>query len=752
LNTDGHRRLTGRTRLTIVVSLLLLLAISITLCLQVNGTVARLTAAAQPYRDTPNTNGPIGLVDSGSLHPFNTTMIMGNAVVYSLSMPTGQAGNISIVLAGVLVGGPQQYYLVSERLTLGQTVGGGYTYTLEDTLINLSGTQAELEPGIVSGNGTLEKSIYTYAASGTGYLVFPFKYTPKISVAYRNSAITLSVNATLTVSPRAKILFNSTVDAITIVSRYSHPIFTVGGFNPVGQNLLENVFTSQGPTYIHVVSLDSYLQVFYAQSGKLKPIPEATSVGAYISGGIVGANVYPIYNSTGPLALVSSNLEGFQTLWPLDTSQVLLTLEKPAILSVNSTTVILGRGSYGLPVNKGDQFVTVSLALTPTLAATNQTVTLSAPHIVEVAVDRRGVFNGWNHTSLTGLLRFTLTKTMLVWVSYQPQWLVTVHYEDALNLNLIGDQGIWVNQSATINVRIPHVIYDGRYERYVFTYATLNGTLTNQTTIELTVNGPITFYALYTKQFLVSFIGRYQTVYSKLDIWVNVSTQLNVTLPMYLADGQHARLAFQNYTLANTTYTQRTLSLNVDAPINITLGYTQQYEVNFTGLYSKYYYWLSGWYNQGDRYNLTIPGLLSLNSTVRIIYNQAQIGNTTVTQTHISGAVNSPIMIQLTVTPQYYVSITAPNFSIVGFYNRSTIIEVSAPYYAGGPFKLKVFKEWMGTVNTTSQQLTLSVLRPIHDTAIYRSNYIRLLLIITIITTLIAAVIALRLKPSFKGT
>jgi hypothetical protein len=662
-------------------------------------------------------------------------MIVGNAVVYSLSMPTRQAGNISIVLAGVLLGGPRQYYLVSERLTLGQTVGDNYTYTLEDALTNVSGPQAVLEPGIVSGKGALVNSIYSYTLRGTGYLVFPFEYTPKISVAYRHSAITLSVNATLTTSPAAKTLFKSNLDTVTIDSNYDRPVFTVGGSNPVGQNLVEMVLTSQGSSNIRVDGLDSYLQLFYLQWGELRPAPEAASQGAYVQGVVVGANAYPVYNSTAPLVILSSTINGFQTLWPLNTRQLSLTLDRPAVLSVNQTTVWLGRGSYSIPVNNGDQLLAESLGLDP-VGGASQTVALSAPQTVSIKAGVRGLFTGWNNTYRSTSLRFNLTKPTYLKPMYQAQDLVSTYYDNQRNMTTIGTQYYWVNYSTAVDIRFPSTVYGGKYVRYVFVELYHNGTYTNQSSLVLNVDSPTAVYGLYQLQFLVAFEGTHAAEYSKLDVWVDAYTRVNLTLPEYILDGEYERLVFQNYTLGNTTHVNRTLGFYASKPLNITLNYVQQYEVNFTGPYSQYYYPLSGWYNEDQNYSVNIPRTLDVNSTFRILYDYAYIGeNVTTNYTTISGTIHAPVILELHLTPEYYVVISAPNTHLKGFYNKGTTIMVQADYYSGSLIELKVFQEWVGTVNTTDPLLQVTVNQPIHEYASYTSIYIRLLLLLAIMAT-----------------
>jgi len=107
----------------------------------------------------------------------------------------------------------------------------------------------------------------------------------------------------------------------------------------------------------------------------------------------------------------------------------------------------------------------------------------------------------------------------------------------------------------------------------------------------------------------------------------------------------------------------------------------------------------------------------------------------------LTGTVNSPIIIQLALTPQYFVDISGPNISVHGFFNKSQTITIQAPYYTGGIFRLDVFQEWQGTVNSTNTQLTLSVSRPVHEVAVYRATYIRLLLIATIVAAIIIGTI-----------
>jgi len=706
---------------------------------------ANPVGAASPRHQVAD--GPPGVVDYGNTYPFNTSQVLGNAVINTLTTPSGDTFLIQLV--GVLNTGGDHYYLVEEYLALNQTQNAGYAYTLADTLLNLSAYPSHLSSHYISGLGGLRNTpngvAYTYTYTASGRLTTPFEYTPSIKVQSTLEGTQVDFQATLTEMSPQLTLFQSELDTVIISEPHqSTPTITVGGHNPVNQNVLEIVLNT--PTQgTQPTNVEGYLQLFYGDQRGFAPVPEAQSSGADVAGSLPGLHVYPLYNQTAPVALVSSQLTGFTTLWPLNHTTILLTAQRGLTLGINTTSVNLSRGAYQIPQYTGEGFIENTIRLTPEGGA--QEVTLSAPGVIQPEVGYRGVFLGWNHTLKAGTLKFNLTRQYTVSEAYQPQYLLTEIYLAQPNQTPIGKNYEWVNAGANTTVRLPTMIYEGSYVRFLFVGATLNQTQINASEFEVKLVEPTTLYAYYAKQFLIAFVGSHREYYSRLDEWANASQQVNISLPLYIRDGQYARLAFQSYTLGNQTETNLELQLTVTAPVNVTLNYTQQYQLNFTGAYSQYYYAYSAWYNQGENYSVTIPQTLMVNTTFRIVYDNATINkNTTTTQAHFTGTASTPIIIQLTLTPQYLVVINAPNTHIHAFYNRSQTISVQAPYYSGNIFKLDVFREWVGTLNTTSTQLTLNVNGPIHETAVYTRTYIRLLLIMVSIGAILAATLTIYLK------
>jgi hypothetical protein len=688
-------------------------------------------------------NTSIGIVDTGKLYRFNTSGIMGHAVIYSMGFENSMGGSFSINLVGILQTTVNLYYKLEDTLTLNGRSANNYTYTLTDSIMNISTNTSALS--ILAGSGTTQytpkSSIYTYTLRGNISITTPFEFTPSIIISHTASTTSVSFYGTVqTLSPKT-LIYQGKQDTVIIAgSNQSTASIRVGGTNPIGINLIELVLSSPTNQSVNLYNVDGYIQLFYQKSHSLQPVPEAISSGAYTLGGVNGVSVYPIYNQADPMALLSSNISSFQVLWPLNQTTITLKTEGYLTLQVNDTSVNIAKGEYQIPQYSGGVYIKDIIRLTP-INMTGEVVKLNAPQYIQPLSDSRGLFQGWNNTYGTRTLILNLTKSVTISVNYKPQYLVRATYINQNNMSIIGSRTDWVNTSTTTEIRFPETIYSGRYVRYVFSFTELNAKPLNLTHVNLTVTSPINLYGFYTEQYLINFGGLYEKYYSRLDLWADASSLINITLPNYIQDGAYARLAFNSYTFENKTYHSAQIFIQLLSPVNITLNYTQEYQVNFTGTYSEYFYGLSKWYNQGQNYSVTIPQLTSVNSTFRLIYDFATINKTTINTTYLTGTVNSPIIIQLALTPQYFVDISGPNISVHGFFNKSQTITIQAPYYTGGIFRLDVFQEWQGTVNSTNTQLTLSVSRPVHEVAVYRATYIRLLLIATIVAAIIIGTI-----------
>ena len=691
---------------------------------------------------------PIGIADNGGSQPFNTSEASGNALIYYLHFSTSTAvKSISVNLVGVLEAPPNHYYMLEESLTLNQTTSNEYNYELTDELVNLSSSSQSLSANHVSGSGAIHNTpkgqIYSYTLKAKTPITVPFKYTPLIKVTHTATITQIGFYVNLSTPTPAATLYTGRLDLLTISgSNQGNPTITVGGSNQVGANLLELVLSNTTDQPITLSGIDGYLQLFYQKSGSLQPIPEAVSQGAYMQSEINGVDVYPIYSHAAPLALLSSTLTNFEALWPLNYTTIALSVEKEVLLKINNTDTNLEAGTYLIPQYTHGEYIENIVTLTPT-NTTNVSVKLNAPEYIQPQKDSRGVFTGWNNTYKSYTLQLNLTRPTTISVAYKPQYLAEEVYIDQYNSSVIGTQGEWVNAYTTTTIRLPPAIYVGHYTRYVYSSAELNGQTLNTTRINVTVNAPLKIMGLYEEQFLISFKGQHQNYYTQLDTWTDAFTQINLSLPQYIRDGPYARLAFESYTLGNKTYQTPQLSILLLSPVNITLNYTQQYQVNYTGPYSAYFYNLSGWYNQGQSYFIMIPYMMNVSTTFRLAYNYSIINKTIINTTYFTGKIYTPVMIQLVLVPQYLVTISAPNISIHEFFNKGQTISLHAPYYAGNIFKLDIFKEWSGTINTTSLQLTIYVNGPIHEIALYRTTYIRLLLISLFMFTVAVATVIL---------
>ncbi|MEM0271982.1 MAG: thermopsin family protease [Thermoprotei archaeon] len=751
--TLGKKQASILRSLMLFALLLFVLSLLSAITLAYNHTASRHTADIQPSNlqaAVPENGTPMGIVDYGDTRPFNTTGVMGNSVVYSLGIASQGANKSAFIqLVGVLRVGSQQYYQVQESLMLNQEYNNTYSYLFLDSLINLSSNPSKISPTYINGGGqpraTPNYTVYSHMSSVRGVVATPFEFTPSITVSSKDNTVQIEFYAALKELSPPRNIFSTQLDSVTISE--SSPVnsaFIVGGTNPLNHNLLELVLNSVSSQPVRLNNVDGYFQLFYKLSDVFTPVLEASSVGGNLVGGVLGVKVYPIYNETRPLALISSTTTiNFATLWPLNDTTISLILEKQATLGVNGTRVNLSRGLYQLPQYGSHVFIDNIIQLT-SINGTKQSVTLSAPFIIQPQSDCRGVFLGWNKSIVTHTLKLNITSGTSVSVLYQPQYLIWAKYMGEGNSTQIGESYEWANASSHITVNIPTEIYEGAHVRFVLDYVMMGAQRLNTTS--LTVTAPITLNAYYTKQFLVSFIGQYQKYYSTQNVWVNSSSTVNITLPQFVVDGVYSRLAYQSYTLNNHTNTGRTIVLQVTSPINITLNYTQQYQVNFTGSYSQYFYNLSNWYNQGQNYNVDIPRIIQVNTTFRLLYNGAIIGQNVTKSNLLTGVVDTPVIIQLKLTPQFYVNIRAPNVDIQGFYNGSSVISVQAPYYSGNLLRLDVFQSWVGTVNASNTQLTVVVSRPISEVALYHDTYIRLVLILTMLVMVTVGVITLRIK------
>lgn len=705
-------------------------------------TPSTLTGSIQPMLGGPSKTGvaPVGIADYGCTHPFNATGVYGRAVIYSLDLSPSGGGDLSVGLVGVLEAG-SRYYLVGEALTFGGTFQGGWSYALTDYVFNVSSYPSRFGASGISGRGGLVRTangtLYTFSVKGNSTLTAPFTFTPSINIYHVENGSKIVVQTSLRDLSSNKTLYQSILDNVSLAGQQA--VLRVGGANPVDTNLVELVLGGLGGRTVNLYGVDGYLQLFYSVDGLVMPVGEAASRGSDILGGVGGVRVYPIYSGGSPLAVLSSGLVGFEALWPLNQSTITLSVHGGLTLTVNSTKVVVGGGVYQIPQFANQTFIENVLGFSGA-----QSVELYAPQYLQPRSGVRGVFLGWNSTYMANTLSVNGNAT--VSVGYRTQYLVVLDYVDSANSTVVGGVQVWVNASTLAAFKFPTYIYFGNSLRYRLLGVLGASGLLNASEIQVFVGKPTTLFGYYALQYIIRFTGGYESYYSSLDVWVNAFSHVSIVLPSYIKDGYHARLAFKNYTLGGTTYNTTLLSFVARSPTNITLHYVQQYEVNFTGYYSNYYYNLSGWYNEHQTFTISIPGLTNATSTLRLLYLYSVVNHTAINSTEITGLVDAPVTIQLVILPQYLVVVNAPNIHIDGFYNQDSVLNLKAKYYTGNFYNLYVFSEWVGTFNTTNPQLTITVRSPVFERAEYVHTYIRLALLLVLAATLAGSAIALALR------
>jgi len=718
---------------------------------------------------TPYANGfePVGIADYGVLKPYNTTEATGIAEIYSLTLgknyaspsnPTligGSAGGLQ--LDAVMYTGVNHYYFLQNELQITQMSHNYFVLSLIDNVWNISSYPSKLDSSSVSGLGSLlltqNGTFYSYQINDFVGTSAPIGFQPTISVGYSGGKASVRFAATVTQGNLQQSVLSETFDLVTLAdSGLNAPVLVVGGTNPVNYNLLQLVFT--GPydgVATQVLGVNAYLELYYSVSGALTPVSEASSYGADETETVTGAKVFPVLNQTrstnqtAPIVLVSSSLYGFSQLWPLNETFISVSTSQPTFLKLNSTEFFTLPSTFDFPVSSGPAVLEDNITINPQTGSQVE-AQITAPTIIQPTPYIRALFTNWLNGDKSSTITATISKPTSFEPSYLKQYSVSVDYEASYSSPSyresvpLSNYVEWIDAGKSVKLSFAQVVAVTASSRFTLEFLATNNTELKVTTLTLNVTQPITVYATYVQQFLVTFNGNYSKYFRQEAGWYNASTPLQLSLPLIIPLGTTSRLSYV-YSMVNTQkiYTS-SFTYNLVAPLNITPYYEEQFIVNFTGPYLQYFVNQSGWYNDGSYYSANLPSVINVSSSEMLIFSYLTVNNLKSNQTRLLVPVNSSILIDATYTPQYLVIVKAPGTDIKGFYPEGAQLQVSAPAQINNPLLPSLFEGWFGTLNSSAQDLSLSVTKPITVHAVYVKTYLNLYILFTLIA--LVAVVA----------
>lgn len=479
------------------------------------------TTGYQMISSLPPRSGfrPAGIVDTGNLTQISTTSVTGTATVYSLDIGLDFAspnnltitgsGEAAIQLDAVLQTAQNRYYLLENDILLVKDATGRINWTLSADLWNLTSTPSRLSASSVIGMGTLSETpngtVYSSNYGAGDKLAAPFYFHPEIALNQTGGTLHVSFSASVGESWKGSFYnFSNVVTESTTVelqSAGSHAELVAGGTNPTNMNVIQLVLT--GPfrgEAAQITHADASMTLYYLNetSGSLQSVPEALSYGLDTAESVGGVAVIPVIGDTASEALLSTTVEPFSHLWPVNQSEAFdVNLSTSSLLTVDGASMWASPGLYMIPGLNGQKPVDISVGIQP-VNKTN--IQAQFPQILWVNSTSRAVFetlsvNGvrTNKTTVTGFITSPVTLS----VTYVPQYYVSVR---GPNVSIAG----FFSQGTQIEAVVPQHIGNPIEPLSFFAWqGTYNITSTD---LRLTVQGPLIEVAYYKTLYLNLYI------------------------------------------------------------------------------------------------------------------------------------------------------------------------------------------------------------------------------------------------------
>ena len=574
-----------------------------------------------------------GHTSQGETYYLNTTSVKGYFVFYGGSFYSGPPVDYnasSVQLNAVLTNGVYDFF-VQNVLVITANSNGTYTLTLADNIWNLTPPYTVI-PSLVKGNGQVvkdpnESNVYLYAYVFPQNITLrpPFNVTLITNASASSGYIELEFTAVLTVGESLHVF---RYDKVEILNPSSRAYFTVGSKVP-GYPFpadLELVIGGAGDgSTLYVYNWSSRMMLLYLDSGRYYEVPSAVSY-SYLTGESA-EGIYEYYKDGYVVQTAGRNYYG--ELWNIYAN----------ISIINNSVVkfylVPALGEWFYEIN-GKVFPVNSSEIELPYGVYNITVFLKAGQTILY----KRIFED------------VAVRPYVVVRSEAPE--IYVNGEPLVSYSEEGGYYVfYVPFKGPLEIEFPEYYYMNNSRLKLIGISFGNGTTVQGNTVY--VRSPGVYTAAYQLQYLVAFPYNLTIVFN--------GTVYHVR-SIYLPAGSSVYIPSQNITFPNGTLIElsgQTVKINGS---QISLRKKVYYYVEF--IYNTYVNGLpkSGFYPAG--YTISIPRELK-NSTTIIVINTSDY--------YIN--VSSALRVKVNVTVYYRVVLVLGNYSVIEYYKRGSIVNLS---------------------------------------------------------------------------
>jgi hypothetical protein len=191
----------------------------------------------------------------------------------------------------------------------------------------------------------------------------------------------------------------------------------------------------------------------------------------------------------------------------------------------------------------------------------------------------------------------------------------------------------------------------------------------------------------------------------------------------------------------------RSYSLMGNQSLHVAANFEAQYYLSVEDAFSVPQ---SGWYNAGTIINLSSPtyALTYGNPQERWVFDEWSDNGSMFNTSSIEFRLTSPVSAAAYYSLQYLVDVNTTEGASTFWMDKGSNLTLSAPKSIGG-LATKQFEDWVGTYNSTQNEITVTVESPITETARYSTSYtsVYALVIIALLIGLGVGALIKRSKP-----
>jgi len=265
-------------------------------------------------------------------------------------------------------------------------------------------------------------------------------------------------------------------------------------------------------------------------------------------------------------------------------------------------TVVMDRDINLVAVFRRQYYVNVTspfeASLKPGWYDEGSRLSVSVPEVVQLSEGVRARFLGWEGdvSSTTKDVTVTVDRPLRLVARYGEEYYVSV---DAGPGRVSGGGWYRAGEHAVIKAETPY--QESEKVRYIF-QKWAGSVESSSPTLEVTVNKPLRFEAVWKKQFLVSVepgAGRVEASQG----WYDEGSKITVKAITPISVGPGARLVFAGWS-GDVSSAETSLSIEVSSPLTVKALWRRQFYVNVTtpmGTAEG-----SGWYDEGRQATISI--------------------------------------------------------------------------------------------------------------------------------------------------